>query len=492
MDSARPSSPKVLYTLSEAAQYLAVSVDVLIAWNEHDILKPTINSSGEIVYSKEQIDKFKLIQNNRKIISLETVNNNHSPITNSAIEKNSKSYDDISNQNLHQNNYSQINNYNFYNQSPSSSKNENDKHSISLKGILATFGFFAVAVMIVAFTQQSNLDSIITQNSEEDFGYDSHNATIETTNAKDLGIEYSKLKDVGNDIPHSSSSNLNKAFENEKKNDDKENKDELSLLNIVVGNDIVKSSLDKNNDIITYGQKANLRTGTKSSGDLQINDAVNEVFDTEGNIRVSNEDPTEKELLATAFGTNGYTQSQDVVRKNSNIAGVVTFMILGLLFIYFLHSSRRQLLSTSAINSNNLALQPISFNTQNDIEWEKILEIDQKTDGSVVIIFHGKEYKVSKPELDSESDKFIERLMQLTNIDSREIEYDLLDDPYLELNTPLSKLVTRLGFVGVKRDLFFPRTSKSRVLFRKNLTLDDLFSMNLTIEQLSEDFDLVN
>ena len=82
--------------------------------------------------------------------------------------------------------------------------------------------------------------------------------------------------------------------------------------------------------------------------------------------------------------------------------------------------------------------------------------------------------------------------MQLTNSGEKEIEYDALSDLELSTNTPLSKIVTRLGFVGLKRDLFFPRTSKSRVHFRKYLTLDDLFSMNLTIEDLSDRINNIN
>ena len=82
--------------------------------------------------------------------------------------------------------------------------------------------------------------------------------------------------------------------------------------------------------------------------------------------------------------------------------------------------------------------------------------------------------------------------MQLTNSGEKAIEYDAISDESLALSSPLSKIVTRLGFVGLKRDLFFPRTSKSRVYFRKFLTLNDLFSMNLTIEDLSDRIDKIN
>ncbi|MBI2611747.1 hypothetical protein HYW54_03310 [Candidatus Gottesmanbacteria bacterium] len=116
-----------------------------------------------------------------------------------------------------------------------------------------------------------------------------------------------------------------------------------------------------------------------------------------------------------------------------------------------------------------------------------VLEVDQNIDGTVVINFQGKLYKISKPEFDSESDQLIERLMDLVQPDTKEIEYDGLKDEQLKLSTPLSRLVTRLGFVGLKRDLFFPRTSKQRVYFRRYLTHNDLVVMNITTEQILTD-----
>ncbi len=115
---------------------------------------------------------------------------------------------------------------------------------------------------------------------------------------------------------------------------------------------------------------------------------------------------------------------------------------------------------------------------------QKVLEINQKTDGTVVLNLLSDEIKISKPELGSESDQFIERLLSFTSNNIKEVNYDLLNDKEIKLNAPLSKLVTRLGFVGLKRDLFFPRTSKNSVLFRKYLTETDLISMGLTLERV--------
>lgn len=489
MDLARPGNPTDLFNLTNAAQYLAVSIDVLLAWNEHDILKPTITSNGEIAYTRNQLDKFKAIQNNSKLTSHENETfgksfNQQPAVLPLSIDQEN----DFQNKQMHQqqNNFSQINNYHFHNHSSNPTKEI--KASISVKKLAFTLSFFGVLLLTLAFTQQSKLNSLLYQNPEKGVNYDSHSAIIETTNNK----TENNINNEGNKVTKNNPS-LNKDNNSNFKTSTAEgDQNKLTLIESVLGiNSDDPDKIKLENEIATYGQKANLRTSESSSKYNNKSDTLNNVFDTEGNIKVSKEDPSEKELLATALGTSGLTRSQDLVRQNSNTAGAITFIILGLILIYFIYSSKRQLLPTSG-SYNQLALQPVSFNTQNDLEWEKILEVDQKTDGSVVIIFHGKEYRLSKPELDSESDKFIERLMQLTNSGIKEIEYDALSDNILVLNTPLSKIVTRLGFVGIKRDLFFPRTSKSRVLFRKYLTLDDLFSMNMTIEDLSNKFSNIN
>src|SRR6185437_7930426 len=58
MDSARPGNPTKFLSLKDAALKLAVSVDVLLKWNEQNILKPTITPEGEIGYTEEQITHF--------------------------------------------------------------------------------------------------------------------------------------------------------------------------------------------------------------------------------------------------------------------------------------------------------------------------------------------------------------------------------------------------------------------------------------------------
>ena len=66
MDKARPSNPNNIVSLQEAAQRLAVSVAVLLQWNEQNILKPIITPTGEIAYTEEQITNFLQIYSSRE------------------------------------------------------------------------------------------------------------------------------------------------------------------------------------------------------------------------------------------------------------------------------------------------------------------------------------------------------------------------------------------------------------------------------------------
>src|SRR6478672_2256154 len=58
MSSAHPTDPKKLLTLQETAAKLGVSVETLLEWNDHNILKPTITVQGTIGYTEEQINHF--------------------------------------------------------------------------------------------------------------------------------------------------------------------------------------------------------------------------------------------------------------------------------------------------------------------------------------------------------------------------------------------------------------------------------------------------
>src|SRR5260221_3212315 len=62
MDPIRANNSVKLFTLQEAAKQLAVSIDTLLTWNEHNILKPTITLEGSIGYSEEQLQHFMQIR----------------------------------------------------------------------------------------------------------------------------------------------------------------------------------------------------------------------------------------------------------------------------------------------------------------------------------------------------------------------------------------------------------------------------------------------
>lgn len=195
-----------------------------------------------------------------------------------------------------------------------------------------------------------------------------------------------------------------------------------------------------------------------------------------------------KETLATTLGGVESMAGADTLQQVSvnPISGIV-ILAAGLLSLVLLFPKKLAFMGMGAsggaihAGSKNIATTP----------FERILEVNQKTDGTIVLNIQGKEYKISKPELYSESDQFFERLMELVGPNTKEIDYVSFTDDKITLTTPLSRLVTRLGFVGIKRDLFFPRTSKDRVLFRKYLTAQDLLDMNITADQITTEITAV-
>lgn len=231
-----------------------------------------------------------------------------------------------------------------------------------------------------------------------------------------------------------------------------------------------------NGNIITYAQTANL---------VSDQDAPDSVFDKNGNIKGKAADA---DVLAAVTFANGMVQGGSPVKQTLDLNLLPVILALALLSIPFIFKKQ---LAFTTMNPKGVPEMLPSDSLINPEEL-RILEVNQKTDGTVVLCFQGQEYKVSKPELDSESDQFIDRLMWLAKPEVKEIDYDASQDADISLSAPLSKLVTRLGFVGLKRDLFFPRTSKNRVLFRRYLTQKDLVSMNLSPDQISREFSNCN
>ncbi|MGE5042204.1 MAG: hypothetical protein ACM3IJ_04860 [Candidatus Levyibacteriota bacterium] len=186
------------------------------------------------------------------------------------------------------------------------------------------------------------------------------------------------------------------------------------------------------------------------------------------------------ETLATTLGGVESMAGADTIQQVSvnPISGMV-ILTAGLLSVVLLFPKRYAFAGLSPKGGDVPSPKNIAV-----IPSERVIEVNQKTDGTIILDLSGKEYKISKPELYSESDQFFGRLMELIGPGTKEIDYVLASDNKISLSTPLSRLATRLGFVGIKRDLFFPRTSKDRVLFRKYLTAQDLVDMNINEQQV--------
>lgn len=490
MDSTRPSNPVIYLSLQEAAQALAVSVDVLLSWNENNILKPTLLSTGEVGYSKQQIDQFLEIKNSTRLLAnrnylekLQEKSLDNQPFE-IVSQKNSVNY------NTQQtNNFSQINNYNFYNV-PEKPEKKN-KIVISLIGLAAGFFVFTTSFMLVAIYQGAKINTLVHQNEKNDSENSSVLATNTLSKSQKNISRYQPLNNEGASVAKSGiASSINKQVENKAvyaSSAAKTNQKQAMVVEAVVGSQNNNSGSSPVSDPSTiYNQKTNLDDNP---------DTEEDVFDTEGNIKVSKNEAEENKLIATKLAMGGINQSQaQLVQQNNSSVALVSFLILALSTAYIAYSKKRILFSSPSpvlSDSQNLDIQPqnsLLSSSQKVSESPKIIELFQKTDGTVMMLFQGKEIKISKPELDSESDKFIERLLQIVGSEIKEIEYDALIDENLSINTPLSKLVTRLGFVGIKRDLFFPRTSKTRVHFRKYLTTDDLLAMNLSPDDVINGF----
>ena len=187
MDAARPGTPNNLLNLQQAADYLAVNIDVLLTWNDHHILKPTITPNGEIAYAKDQLDKFKMIQNHTtSMISRETKTIESTNLHTDPTLRQSSNSPVIKTYNHKQQN-TQINNYNFYSnnhQSPPVGQRES-RAAFSILGVFATLSFFGLVAVFVIFSQQSKVDSILNQANEKEVGYDSTNSIIRTINPEE-------------------------------------------------------------------------------------------------------------------------------------------------------------------------------------------------------------------------------------------------------------------------------------------------------------------
>jgi hypothetical protein len=455
MDLVRPVDPTKLLTLQQAAQRLAVSVDVLLKWNEHNILKPTITPTGEVGYREEQINQFlgirQVTQSTSQSNQIPIVKHEHSATTNNYLQKD---YVNLQHTKL---------------ESPNFSRTKSKYLSIGPSSAVLTLG---IALVVILITQPAKIEFLLSEASNMG------NALASQISGLNISGSTASTSPIQLKNAVASDKNLNNEGQAVLAN-------KINALNAVSekksaknGNQMTTALLGVNTHV---NDKTSVTSFASSTTTSDSNVPANSVFDNSGNIKGKT---TNTDLLATAIGVNGITQGDGTIKQVVNLNIPLTILTLSLLSLLFVF--RRQPAYSTKKPNAAVGIDPHNFIS--DAEEQKILEVGQKTDGTVVLYFQGKEYSICKPELDSESDQFIERLMGLVATDVKEIDYDSFGDEEIRLSAPLSKLVTRLGFVGIKRDLFFPRTSKNRVLFRRYLTKQDLISMNLTTEQISNEF----
>lgn len=439
MDSAHPGNPQKLLTLKQAAQILAVSVDDLIKWNDHNILKPTITPEGEIGYTQNQLDQFITIQQIIQKTAPQIPADQPPPATlSNPLPKSSVASQVSASADFPPKNTSGIN--------------------PPLPMLILLFGGLFLALTITAFpapgTQTSKLklsDEIISAlpiqlKNKVAFKKDLQNVGENILKEKIIAPTLYRIKPENNTAPNNQPVQTQTAA--------------LNQPNSYEGYDPGNEASVGN----TYALSAVASDNTCPTCTPEEESAIDE----SGNIRGE----AKTDVLA------GWSLKQ----PGANVTNQLIFLSLGVLMVLFM--LRKQF----AYPVKKTPAVPIeSYANQNNIPSQITLEVSQKTDGTVVLLFMGKEYKISKPEMNSESDQFIEKLMTLTQSDVKEIEYDALKSDEIKLTTPLSRLVTRLGFVGLKRDLFFPRTSKTSVFFRKYLNYQDLTAMNLTTDQILDD-----
>lgn len=442
-----------LYTIKEASIALGVSIDTLLSWNHHNILKPTITPQGEIAYTKAQIDHFKIIRS--------TMNQNPqmSAFQQLPREQNNQQANQVFQQ--------------FAQATPMTSQTNKyfTPQRIIVFSALTLFVIFGITLL----PHQSDQRTLLTkeQNVQQlaDKTVNDQTSKLTFSDESTLPIEIQKeqqTKEVQNVGEHVLSEQITAPT---LYSDEKTAKTALKEQESSTGSAPLSPERAE-----TLGIDTTLLADTYTfiSGATENNE--DSAIDEQGNIR--------KDTLATLMGgIDDVARGNDLPIQTTDTTTLLLFMLLATGAGLYLFPNQLALLGRKP---HHEPINPLKPEVKPAVE--KVMEIAQKTDGTVVLIVLGREYKISKPEMNSESDRFIEQLMSLTYPDKKEIEYNAFRNPESSFATPLSRLVTRLGFVGIKRDLFFPRTSKTEVLFRKYVTSTDLVQMNLTIDQVLSGF----
>lgn len=498
MNPAHSHSSGKFFTLKQASKVLEVSIDTLLEWNNSNILKPTITQEGKVVYSKEQLNKFLTIQ---KQLNRNSLNKTQ---TSDSINVNilQTSYRDKINSQTAPNSYKKTSNKDEQNiisslvfNKSTLTDSKNDKSTVNKSINLyprkrsdsnikkryygMVFTVFVILVSIVIQNKSvlfSNNNRVESPNKSSDIKATSKSKVSEI-DLMDASVSDNLVFSVDNNtddsenplitVPESNIATAFSVYEQEQSATEESNPVTSSAVPLVTINTKKEDGGTNSNLIDNFASRSNLQTDSKNE---------NQIFDKEGNLigEVDNED-----ILATNLGLTSLLSNSQPLNKTITRSILITSMTLVLLWTVYYFSKQPAFLNLKT-DSNKTS----QLNSYND-KFEKVFEINQKTDGSVVLLYQGAEHKVSKPELNSETDMLIQRLLELAGEDNKEINYDILEDEKIKLNSPLSKIVTRLGFVGTKRDLFFPRTSKNKIVFRRFITKEDLDSMNLTNDEIS-------
>lgn len=488
MDSARPGNPQSFLSLQEAAQRLAVSVDVLLKWNEHNILKPTITNTGQVGYREEQINQFLTIRQLSQAASSQPMIPTPSPVATPAPAATNPTTpppaslwgsDVPAGGSL-----SSTDSPEYINISPfaTASTQQSPRKRIftrsyrsyaSIGVVVLLLGIFMVTQKNVTPYSESALTAVGSEDQEAqastlEFSEKStFTPAIQLHNEKASTAKYLQVE--GDNVLH----------------------EKLATPYALYGSKVTKMTTDH-----SRSAREQLARGATPPGGVALSQAeVMSVFgsseeaasaiDEDGNIKGKADklDPT------TLLGGMRMDANDSLSHVNTDPKMQLIFLTIGTLAFFSLFWKQLIIAAPKAHHHQLHTAQQVHTPVYTPLQTfsQTMFEVAQKTDGTVVVRSQGKEYKVSKPELYSESDQFIERLLQLSEPHLKELEYDSLKEEKIRITAPLSRLVTRLGFVGTKRDLFFPRTSKDKLLFRRYVTLSDINAMDLTPEQILRD-----
>ncbi len=494
-------SQKILLSLQQASEKLGVTIATLLEWNEHNILKPTITQIGEIGYTQEQIDQFLIIRKLSQTGQITSVKTEAVSSSSEQIEKTSNLLPPQNSMPIENNITPDKPNYLPLESAPV--VNESGKNGFKFTTPMLFLSFAGIiAVMIsVLYIAQGNLNTLSNQQGNGSVKVSDNNGNTPTAQTSSYGysgqstpshpIELADELSIAKNIYNVGESILREkivqptpfygktASSTASTTNQKKQIATLASSSRQTTDNNIKPNINTTNDSSTMSDASNFASENQCPNCTNQSDSA---FDGNGNIKG---DVTKTDTLASILGEFGGVGSIDSSRQTTDPKSQLIILTICILTGIFLFN--KQL--AYAFKPQQAPQIEANFSLVENMS-QKVFELDQKTDGTVVLYFQGQEHKISKPELYSDSDQFIGRLMELVQPDIKEMDYNSFNDQKIKFSAPLSRLVTRLGFVGVKRDLFFPRTSKDRVFFRRYITQQDLNDMNLTSSKVLTDLTL--